>query len=254
MRRFSFIDNSKFTKTDTRYTLLPSNGRRYLYNESSDFEKQSNFRTLWGVDSLPMGESPINYSGQTLPSYNHYHKTITNKYSITSNYKKIIDLIAVFKSDILDMFEDAFLDFAGAKLNEEITYKPYDVKYTKFQDLLKEVSYEDLERRTLENNEAVRNDFRFAFDNYAKENGLYNYAENPITKSEVITSNIDKMIFDYDGSSKEDKEDLFKLKLKVFELSIVKDSEDRKLKSGIRKADNPLDVFYYYKLILDNTK
>jgi len=135
----TFIDNSKFTKTDTRYTLLPSNGRRYLYNESSDFEKQSNFRTLWGIDSLPMGESPINYSGQTLPSYNHYHKTITNKYSITSNYKKIIDLIAVFKSDILDMFEDAFLDFAGAKLNEEITYKPYNVKYTKFQDLLKEM-------------------------------------------------------------------------------------------------------------------
>jgi hypothetical protein len=135
----TFIDNSKFTKTDTRYTLLPSNGRRYLYNESSDFEKQDNFRTLWGIDSLPMGEGPINYSGQTLPSYNHYHKTITNKYSITSNYKKIIDLIAVFKSDILDMFEDAFLDFAGAKLNEEITYKPYDVKYSKFQDLLKEM-------------------------------------------------------------------------------------------------------------------
>ena len=45
---------------------------------------------------------------------------------------------------------------------------------------------------------------------------------------------------------KEDKEELFKLKLKVFELQIVKDSEDRKLKSVIRKADNPLDVFYYY--------
>lgn len=133
-------------------------------------------------------------------------------------------------------------------------YVTVDENDHQFQDLLKEVSYEDLERRTLENNEAVRQDFRIAFDNYAKENGLYNYAENPITKSEVITSNIDKMIFEYDGSSKEDKEDLFKLKLKVFELSIVKDSEDRKLKSGIRKADNPLDVFYYYKLILDSTK
>jgi hypothetical protein len=135
----TFIDNSKFTKTDTRYTLLPSNGRRYLYNDSSDFEKQNNFRTLWGIDSLPMGEKPINYSGQTLPTYSQYHKTITNKYSISSNYKKIIDLIAVFKSDILDTFEDAFLDFASGKINEEIPYKPYNVKYSKFQDLLKEI-------------------------------------------------------------------------------------------------------------------
>ena len=46
-----------------------------------------------------------------------------------------------------------------------------------FKDLLKEVSYEELER-TLENNEGVRQEFRIAFDNYAKENGLYNYAEN----------------------------------------------------------------------------
>jgi len=58
----------------------------------------------------------------------------------------------------------------------------------------------------------------------------------------------------YDGNSKEAKENLFKLKLRVFELQIVKDSEDRKLKSGIRKSDNPLDVIYYYKLILDNGK
>ena len=90
-------------------------------------------------------------------------------------------------------------------------YVTVDENDHQFQDLLKEVSYEDLERRTLENNEAVRQDFRIAFDNYAKENGLYNYAENPITKTEVITSNIDKMVFEYDGSSKEDKEELIKL-------------------------------------------
>jgi len=95
-------------------------------------------------------------------------------------------------------------------------YVVVDENDQQFQDLLKEVSYEDLERRTLENHEAVREEFRFAFDKYAKENGLYNYAENPLTKSEVITSNINQMIFEYDGSSKEDKEDLFKLKLKVF--------------------------------------
>jgi len=66
-------------------------------------------------------------------------------------------------------------------------YVVVDENDQQFQDLLKEVSYEDLERRTLEQNEAIRDEFRIAFDDYAKTNGLYNYAENPITKSEVIT-------------------------------------------------------------------
>ena len=45
-------------------------------------------------------------------------------------------MIATFKSDILDVFEQAFLDFASEKLNEEIPYKPYNVAYSNFQDLL----------------------------------------------------------------------------------------------------------------------
>jgi hypothetical protein len=86
-----------------------------------------------------MGEGPINFSGATLPSYNHYHQTVKGQYSISTNYKKILDLIAVFKPDILEAFEDAFLEFSNEKLNEEIPYKPYDVRFSNFQDLLKEI-------------------------------------------------------------------------------------------------------------------
>ena len=63
------------------------------------------------------------------------------------------------------------------------------------------------------------------FDNYA-ENGLYNYAENPIRETEIVKSNVDEMIFEFDESDKSKKEE-FKLKLKIFERDEVKDSDDR---------------------------
>jgi len=130
-------------------------------------------------------------------------------------------------------------------------YVVVDETDEQFKDLLKEVSYEELERRTLENNEGVRQEFRIAFDNYAKENGLYNYAENPIRETEIVKSNVDEMIFDFDESDKSKKEDLFKLKLKIFERDEVKDSDDRATKAEIRKSKTPLDVLVAYKKILD---
>jgi hypothetical protein len=134
----SFIDNSKINTTDTKYTLLPSNG----YNDinGSDFTKaeQENFRILWNI-ATDDKTTVINYSGYTFPSYGEYFKDTSGEYSLSGNYRKVIDLIAIFKPDILDVFEEAFIDFASEKLNEEITYSPYDVKYSKFQDLLKEI-------------------------------------------------------------------------------------------------------------------
>ena len=130
-------------------------------------------------------------------------------------------------------------------------YVVVDETDDQFKDLLKEVSYEELERRTLENIEGVRQECRIAFDNYAKENGLYNYAENPIRETEIVKSNVDEMIFEFDESDKSKKEDLFKLKLKIFERDEVKDSDDRATKAEIRKAKTPLEVLVAYKKILD---
>lgn len=42
-----------------------------------------------------------------------------------------------------------------------------------------------------------------------------------------------------------DKEELFDLKLKVFELDIVKDCKNRSHKSAIRKSDNLWEIFYF---------
>ena len=134
----TFIDESKFTTTDKRYTLLPSNGYNDIDASSFVDAEQENFRILWNIGTT-YSPNYVDYSGYVFPSSYEYFKLTGGTYSLSTNYRKVIDLIATFKSDILDVFEQAFLDFASGKYNEEIPYKPYDVKYSKFQDLLKDI-------------------------------------------------------------------------------------------------------------------
>ena len=54
--------------------------------------------------------------------------------------KKVLDLIATFNSDILDEFENIFLNFASERLEEELPYKTFNkVNHYKFQDLLQSI-------------------------------------------------------------------------------------------------------------------
>jgi hypothetical protein len=49
------------------------------------------------------------------------------------------------------------------------------------------------------------------------------------------------------------KEDLFALKLQVFESDVVKNSKDRETRSLIRKAKTPLEVLGHYQLMLEGS-
>lgn len=154
----SFVDNTKFNSNDLRYTLLPTNGYDQISAEDFTLAEQENFRILWiNRTNNTVIENNIDYSIYEFPTYNQYFKDINNEYSISTNNKKVIDLIATFKPEILEIFENAFLDFASEKLNEASPYKPYDVLYSKFQDILKEIS-------------SVRKDTN---DDYEDDYGLY---------------------------------------------------------------------------------
>jgi len=133
----SFVDNSKFNPTDVRYTVLPSVGdnRNSNFNNTDTFDRgnQIYYSTIWN-------NNPINvdYSGKTFFKYDEYNTDINGEYSIDSNKKKVIDLIATFNPLLLEQFEEIFLQFATEKLNEETPYKKFQkVKYDNFQDLLK---------------------------------------------------------------------------------------------------------------------
>jgi hypothetical protein len=142
-----YVDNSKFVSTDMFYTILPSDGDNLYINlknevsiEPSDFDfdksEQLNFRLLW--DDEYINDS---FSGKTFFDYDEYNISLTDDlYKISSNQKKVFDLIATFSPQILDEFEEIFLQFSSELINIEDPFKKFsNVKYDNFQKLLKEI-------------------------------------------------------------------------------------------------------------------
>ena len=138
----SFVNNSIITNgTDLHYTLLPSNGSNAVSNLGlvDNLKEQLSFRILW-VDETVYTD---NLTNKKFPLYNEHHMdTNFSDYMVMDsvNFKKINDLIATFSPDILDKFEEYFLDFASERVNVEIPYKKFsDVKHDNFQNLLKSI-------------------------------------------------------------------------------------------------------------------
>ena len=144
----TFVDNTKYNvtkpiKSGDMFTLLPSCGNKTINSSNHDNEIQDNLRVVWS-GYLENNYTAKSYTGYTFPEYNQYHNNIDNSfYTLLSGttgsdgyYKNITDLIATFKPDILDVFEQSFLEFASEYINEELTYKMYNVNYDNFQVLL----------------------------------------------------------------------------------------------------------------------
>jgi hypothetical protein len=144
------VDNSKWDLTDKRYTLLPCDGGNFYINKtgntlnngandnSAEIEGQNYFRIIW-EDELINNE----YSGKTFFTPYQYNRTVNlNEYKldVTTNYRKVMDLIATFSPQILDEFEYQFIKFSNQKVESAVVSKPYEnVSYYNFQDLLKEI-------------------------------------------------------------------------------------------------------------------
>ena len=128
-------------------------------------------------------------------------------------------------------------------------YINVDEEDDQFQALLKEWSYESLDECTRNRNEATRQEFRDAFHNYATEHNLYTHGDpDAHTQGEQKTDlqvSLD-FVFDFDPENFVHKEELFKLKLKIFEQDIVKKSKAKAKKTAIRKAENFVEVISAY--------
>ena len=130
-------------------------------------------------------------------------------------------------------------------------YINVDEEDDQFQALLKEWSYESLDECTRNRNEATRQEFRDAFHNYATEHNLYTHGD-PDGRKGGKQSSLD-IIFDFDPENFVHKEDLFKLKLKMFEQDVVKNSKAKKMKTAIRKAETPVEAISAYNTFLKYT-
>ena len=122
----------------------------------------------------------------------------------------------------------------GKKVREY--YVVVDEKDHQFQALLKEFDYNSLDECTRKKHEAHREEFRKAFNNYASRNS---------SRLEEQQSNFN-LLFDFDPEDNNHKEQLFKLKLKMFEQDVVKNSKARTKKTALRTAKTPFAVIAAY--------
>lgn len=157
-----YVDNSKFN-TDinkSSYTLIPSIGgktmmgdeRVEIYDPLSKITEyghiintanthQDSFRIIWD-DTHENNKVSTSYTGSTklFPNYDEYHTTISGAYGLNSNYyRKLTDLITTFKPEVLDYFEQIFLEFSSKYIKTELSYPLFNVEYNNFQMLLSDI-------------------------------------------------------------------------------------------------------------------
>ena len=107
-----------------------------------------------------------------------------------------------------------------------------------FKALLSEFSWDDIDECTRKVNEAARQEFKNAFDRYAKEN------EYEVTF--VYAHSLD-ILFKFDADDAVHKEELFKLKLAMFDTPLLKESRKKTSKTKLRKSSTPLEAIEIYK-------
>ena len=131
-------------------------------------------------------------------------------------------------------------------------YIKIDESDEQWKDFVKEVPYEKIDERTRAKHEVHREQFRIAFREYSQK-----YPD----EVEIVKPFEDIIIeflagFDKEDSSK--KEQLFKLKHKVLEQEIVKNSKSsdkfKNAKTFIRKANTPIEVLLGYMVFTDEAK
>ena len=132
-------------------------------------------------------------------------------------------------------------------------YMEVDESDPRFQALLKEVSYEDLEKTTGDRNEAYHEQFRQIVRGYIDREGLTgDLLESGDTADKVMDEarlQLFDFIFNYNPEStksRNDKEQFFRLKLYMFETEVGQKAS-KKHKSDIRKSDNPLEAFVVFQ-------
>ena len=113
--------------------------------------------------------------------------------------------------------------------------------------LLEEFSYEAIDECTRNKNENTRQEFRDAFHRYATQNNMYGHGLDAGQSQDESQGSLN-IVFDFDPENTEHKEVLFKMKLKMFEQDVVKNSKKRKAKTEIRKAETPVEAIKAYAL------
>lgn len=123
-------------------------------------------------------------------------------------------------------------------LEYHVTSDPKDGRWLA---LLEEVSAEQIENFTKAKHEKHRDLFRIAFEDYAAR---INMPGSHSTEMQIYDAV--KKILDFDPSNSALAEDLFKIKLAIFDNVAVKASDNKDIKTNIRRATTPLEALVAY--------
>ena len=110
-----------------------------------------------------------------------------------------------------------------------------DETEAQFQDLMKEVTYQDIELATLEIHKGYRNQLQAIVDEEIKKVS----AEQILADHLKSTDEHYKVIFEYDPDK--DADELFKCKMYLFTLDMIKNGS-KTFRTKIRKSDSLLDL------------
>lgn len=123
-------------------------------------------------------------------------------------------------------------------------YLSTDMSHPDFKDLIKEYPVTKIADTTISRNkEAYRQ-----LDRVVEAKLKQKIEDKPMQNFDSVM----EFVINYDP--KKQAEQLFSLKLKIFEKDVVKDSNDNDTKTVIRQAKTPLDVLLAYKEILEKTR
>ena len=110
-----------------------------------------------------------------------------------------------------------------------------DETEAQFQDLMKEVTYQDIELATLEMHKAYRNQLQTLVDEEVKKVSTQQILSDHLKSTDEHY----KAIFEYDPDK--DADELFKCKMYLFTLDVIKNSS-KTLRTKVRKAENILEL------------
>jgi len=142
--------------------------------------------------------------------------------------------------------------------DDDLTREHYikvDESDEQWRDFVAEVPYDKIDQRTMVRNEEFREQFREAFRLWTDrpENNM-----SDETQYTPVNEIIHDFILNYDSKDTTQKEELFKIKLIIFDQEIVKNSKlDDKFKNAktfIRKAENPMDVLLGYMVFTNGAE
>lgn len=129
---------------------------------------------------------------------------------------------------------------------------PVDENDDQFKALMEHYTYDELMEMTYAYNKNAEKAFEEQVLAIAEKSGILSTLDIDVVSEEYVNKFIDVIFLQSDIGEKELKELLFKTKLRLFEIDIVKNSTNRQLKGQLRKSKSLAEVFKcMYEIIED---